>query len=73
MLISVFAWTIARVRVGFVQTCQVFDSEWKWPAVFAGGGYVRVARVFEEDGIVPCGDASRRGSGEGRGGDGGLR
>ena len=32
-----------------------------------------MAGVFEaENGIVPCGDASRRGSGEGRGGEGGV-
>ena len=51
--------------MGLVQTCQVFDSKWKWSAVLAGGGYVRVARVFEEE-------DGAWGSGEGRGEDGDL-
>ena len=43
MLINVFAWTITRVGIGFVQTCQVFDPEGKWSAVLAGGRQSRTS------------------------------
>ncbi len=45
---------------------RYFDSTWKRSAVFAGGGHIHVAGVFEED-------DGARGKGEGRGGDGSVR